>query len=151
MSKIHLTHLMPSLTGNSPSRGIQTLLVDIIVLQAKLENLSNQDFYFQKGKSNHAAHLESLKEQYEDFVETANGNDVDFFLERIREAELKMQKYCSPDRRLPLFAKAFVKASSTFQINYLQELIYFKGKFGTLKPLDELIKNEATLIQIFEL
>ena len=151
MPKIHSERILSFFTGNLPTNGIQALLCDIIVLQAKLENLKNQGFYFQKGKSNHAAHLESLKEQYADIVETANGNDVDFFLERIRGAELKMQKFCSPDSSLPLFAKAVVKVSLTSEISHLQDLLQVKGQFGKLKPLDELMKDETFLLRTFEL
>lgn len=151
MPKIRLQRILPLLSGALPENGTQSLVRDILVLQGKLDRLSEQDFYFQKGRESHQRRLDKMKEDYAQIVETANGNDVDFFLEGIREAELKMQEICSPESRHPMFAKAFVEAASNSKIIHLQDLLHAKSLFGKLKSLDELVKDEASLLKIFEL
>ncbi len=151
MSKIHLERIPPLLSGTLPKCGTNSLIRDILVLQGKLVRLSEQDFYFQKGRESHQRRLDKMKEEYAQIVETANGNDVDFFLEGIREVELKMQEICSPESRHSMFAKAFVEAASNSKISHLQDLLHAKSLFGKLKSLDELMKDEASLLKIFEL
>ncbi len=125
------------------------LLREIIVLQAKLDNIDEQDFYFQKGKDNHISHLESMKMKYAQMVETVNKNSVDYFLEQIKESESKMNEICSRGSTYPVFAKVLVQGTSISQIKYFQDLIQLKARFGTLKPLDELMKDENALMEIF--
>ena len=151
MSKLHLNRLTPLLTGFQSTTGIQSLLRNIVVLQAKLANPSGQDFYFQKGLDSHQRHLDEMKAEYAEMVSIANGNTLDDLLAQIKELEEKAQKICSPESTHPIFVKTMVQASSKAQISYLQDLVSAKGTFGTLKPLEELLKDEATLLRIFEL
>jgi len=149
MSKTSFNRIIPLLTKQEHSDGALGLLREIIVLQAKLDNIDEQDFYFQKGKDNHISHLESMKMEYAQMVETVNKNSVDYFLEQIKESESKMNEICSRGSTYPVFAKVLVQGTSISQIKYFQDLIQLKARFGTLKPLDELMKDENALMEIF--
>ena len=54
---------MPLFLKQGRLDGMFGLVLEIIVLRFKLDNLEKQDFYFQKGKENHMVRLESLKKQ----------------------------------------------------------------------------------------
>jgi len=92
-----------------------------------------------------------MKAEYAEMVSIANGNTFDDLLAKIKELEEQAQKICSPESTHPIFVKTMVQASSKVQIIYLQDLLRDKGTLGELKLLDELLKDEATLLRIFEL
>lgn len=147
MSKIAFDRIVPLLTKQEHLDGVLGLLRDIIVLQAKLGNLDRQDFYFQKGKTNHIARLESLKRKYAQIVETVNGNSVDYFLERVKTYENNIQKLTSKGYLNTTDQMALVMMKS--EITKYNNLLHAKGRFGTLKPLDEVMEDESGLIEIF--
>jgi len=149
MSKISFNRIIPLLTKQEHSDGALGLLREIIVLQAKLDNIDEQDFYFQKGKDNHISHLESMTMKYAEMVANVNNNSVDCLLEQVKEAESKMNEICSRESKHPVFAKVLVQGTSISQIKYFQDLIQLKARFGTLKPLDELMQDETALMEIF--
>ena len=93
MSKIYFDRILPLLTDKVSTTGVQGLLRDILILQDKLNNLDQQDFYFQKGQKSHRERQDGMKAEYALMVETANGNEVDFFLEGISEAEANIGHY----------------------------------------------------------
>lgn len=148
MSKITFDRIVPLLTQQEHLDGVLGLLRDIIVLQAKLDNLDKQDFYFQKGKINHLEHLESMKKQYSQIVKTVNGNSVDYFLEQVNEYESKAHKLTSKGY-LNMIDRIALNTVNN-EVSKYMNLIQIKGKFGTLKPLDELMQDENTLLEIFK-
>ena len=147
MSKIAFDRIIPLLTTQEHLDGVLGLLRDIIALQAKLDNLSGQDFYFQKGKANHVARLESLKRKYAQIVETVNGNTVDYFLEQVRTHESNIQKLTSKGYLNTIDQIALVMMKG--EITKYNNLLHAKGRFGTLKPLDEVMMDESGLLEIF--
>lgn len=147
MSKIALDRIIPLLTTQEHLDGVLGLVRDIIVLQAKLDNLDGQDFYFQKGKTNHITHLESLKRKYAQIVKTINGNTVDYFLEQVRTYENNIQKLTSKGYLNTIDQMALVMMKG--EISKYNNLLHAKGRFGTLKPLDEVMKDENGLLEIF--
>jgi len=149
MSKISFNRIVPLLTKQEHSDGALGLLREIIVLQAKLVNIDEQDFYFQKGKDNHISRLESMTMKYAQMVANINNNSVDYILEQINEAESKMNEICSRESKHPVFVKVSVHVNSISQIKYFQDLIQLKARFGTLKSLEELMNDENALLEIF--
>jgi superoxide dismutase len=149
MSKISLNRIIPLLTKQEHHSGVLGLLQEILVLQDKLDNLDRQSFYFQQGIHNHTAHLNALKRNYAQIVETVNNNSVDYFLEKIKGDEEKFKQICSRKIKHPIFVKVMVDAHINSEIAYLKMLIQAKGKFGTLKPLDDLIQDKNALLEIF--
>lgn len=147
MSKIAFDRIIPLLTKQEHLDGVLGLLRDIIVLEAKLDNLDRQDFYFQKGKTNHIARLESLKRKYAQIVETVNGNTVDYFLEQVKTYENNIQKLTSKGylNTIDQMALGMMKG----EISKYNNLLHAKGRFGTLKPLDEVMEDESGLVEIF--
>jgi hypothetical protein len=127
----------------------QGLLRDILCLQDKLNHLSQQDFYFQKGQESQQQKLNSMKAEYDQMVETANGNEVDFFLEGIIEAETNINHYHTRACTLPIFAKIILEAQALSRISRYRDAIEAKGLFGTLKPLEEVMEDEAALLRVF--
>lgn len=147
MSKISFNSIVPLLLESSPANVVQNLLREIIVLQAKLDRIGEQDFYFQKGQRSHEKRLEKMKSEYRQMVELVNNNDVDFFLEQIREAERKIKAieakgYLSSIEKL---------AYDSFhgQVEYFKSLLQAKGQYKKLKALDKLMEDEQTLITLF--
>lgn len=147
MPKIAFDRIVPLLTTQEHLDGVLGLLRDIIILQAKLDSLDRQDFYFQKGITNHIAHLEMMKRQYAQIVETVNGNSVDYFLEQVRTYENNIQKLTSKGylNTIDQIALGMMKG----EISKYNNLLHAKGRFGTLKPLDELMTDESGLMEIF--
>jgi hypothetical protein len=149
MSKIHFDHILPLLTDKTSTTGVQGLLRDILILQDKLNNLDQQDFYFQKGQESQRQRLDGMKAEYAQMVETANGNEVDFFLEGISEAEANIDHYHSRACTLPIFGKIILEAQAIARISRFKDAIEAKGLFGTLMPLEEVLEDEAALLRIF--
>jgi hypothetical protein len=114
-----------------------------------LNKLDQQDFYFQKGQESQQRNLNSMKAEYARMLETANGNEVDFFLEGISEAETNINHYHTRACTLPIFAKIILEAQALSRISRYKDAIEAKGLFGTLKPLEEVMEDEAVLLSIF--
>lgn len=149
MSKILFNSIVPLVTESSPVNGVQNLLREIIVLQAKLDRIDEQDFYFQKGRKSHETRLNQMKVEYSRIVELVNNNDVDYFLEQIKAAEEIFRKVCSLESTQPVFAKLMVDANTKSQIRYFKDLIQIKGQYKKLLTLDELMQDEQVLMDIF--
>lgn len=147
MSKISFDRIIPLLTNQEHLDGVLGMLREILVLQDKLDNPKRQDFYFQKGISNHISHLESLKNEYAKIVEIVNNNSVDYFLGEVNERKEKVQKLTSKGylNTIDQMALGMIKG----EISKFQNLLEIKGRFGTLKPLDELMQDESALMEIF--
>lgn len=150
MSKISFNAIVPLVVASSPADVVQSLLREIIVLQAKLDGIGKQDFYFQIGLKSHETKLAELKAEYGRIVELVNNYDVDYFLEQIKEAEEKFQQICSRERNHPVFAKVLTEAHLNAEIAYLKMLIQAKGQYKKLIPLNQIMQNQPVLIQIFE-
>ena len=149
MAKISFDRLVPLLTKQGPFDGVVGMLREIIVLQAKLDNLSGQDFYVQKGKGSHVKHLAALKRQYAQIIEMVNTNSVDYFLEEIGQAKDELLWVCSPESPYPIFAKRIVHASLHAKIGCLNDFLYIKGKFGRLKNLEKVSEDKGILMEVF--
>lgn len=149
MSKISFNAIVPLVVASSPADVVQTLLREIIVLQAKLDGIDKQDFYFQMGRKSHETKLDELKAEYGRIVELVNNHDVDYFLEQIKEAEEKFQQICSRESKHPVFVKVMVDAHLNAEIAYLKMLIQAKGQYKKLMPLDEIMHNQNALLEIF--
>lgn len=147
MSKISLNRIIPLLTNQEHLEGVLGMLRDILVLQDKLDNPERQDFYFQKGIPNHVSHLEALKNKYAKIVEIVNSNSVDYFLGEVNDYNNKVQKLTSKGylNTIDQMALSMMKG----EISRFQNLLGIKRRFGTLKPLDELMKDEKFLMEIF--
>jgi len=150
MSKISFNRIVPLIAQSPPADVVQSLLREIVVLQAKLEHLDQQDFYFQKGQKAHESRLENMKAEYSRIVDLVNSHEVDYFLEQIREAEEKFHKICSRESKHPVFVKVLVDAQLTSEIDYLRMLVQAKGDYQKLLPLQELMQDEQALLKIFE-
>lgn len=149
MSKISFNAVVPLVVASSPADVVQSLLREIIVLQAKLDGIAKQDFYFQMGHKSHETRLVELKSEYDRIVELVNNHDVDYFLEQIKEAEEKFQQICSRESNHPVFAKVLTEAHLNTEIAYLKMLIQAKGQYKKLMPLDEIMHNQNALLEIF--
>lgn len=147
MAKIPLERIMPLLTNQEHRDGPLGLLREILVLQSKIENPNTEDFYFQKGLANHKSHLESLKKEYAQMVETVNTNGVDYFLEQVKEYEGKLKKLTSKGylSTVDQIALGVIKN----QISNCKNLLHIKGQFGELKPLEKLMEDEEALMRVF--
>lgn len=150
MAKISFDRILPLFKEQQPANGVHGLLREIIVIQSKLDNLDKQDFYFQKGRKSNEKRLDEMKVEYSRIVEFVNGNDVDFFLGQIKDAEELFRKVCSPGSTQPVFAKIMVDANTKSRIRFFKDLIQVKGQYKNLKTLDELMKDEQALMKIFE-
>jgi hypothetical protein len=138
---------MPLFLKHGRSEGVFGLIREIIVLQCKLDNLDEQDFYFQKGQENHRDRLESLKEEYARLLEMINNNGVHFFLEQLAGKENDIRKITSK-RGISTHDQIALRALQD-QIEEYQNILHIKGKLGGLKPIDEFMSNEYILKEIF--
>jgi len=129
--KIRLERILPLLSGTLPKNGTQSLVRDILVLQGKLDRLSEQDFYFLKGAESFRRKLDGMKEQYALIAKMVNENTVDDLLSLKTEIEDKASQICSPKSNHPVFAKLLVRDVTTHEINLIQDAIQIKAKFGT--------------------
>lgn len=149
MSKISFNAIVPLVVASYPADVVQSLLREIIVLQAKLDTIDEQDICFQKDQKSHEKKLDEMKVEYSQIVELVNNNDVDYFLEQIKEAEEIFRKVCSPGSSQPVFVKLMVDANTKSQIGYFKDLIQIKGQYKKLMTLDELMHDEQVLLDIF--
>lgn len=121
----------------------------MIVLQAKLDGIGKQDFYFQMGRKSHETKLDELKAEYGRIVELVNNHDVDYFLEQIKEAEENFQQICSRESKHLVFAKVLTEAHLNAEIAYRKMLIQAKGQYKKLLTLDKIMQNHKVLVDIF--
>lgn len=148
MAKISFDRIVPLLKEQQPANGVQGLLREIIVLQSKLDNIDKQDFYFQKGRKSNETRLDEMKVEYSRIVEMVNGNDVDFFLGQIKEAERKIKAIEAKGYLSSIDRLAYNSFHS--QVEYFKSLLQAKGQYKNLKTLDELMQDENALMEIFE-
>lgn len=150
MAKLSFNSIVPLLAEPLPTDGVLNLLREIIVLQAKLNNIDDQDFYFQMGKKAHQGRLDKMKSEYSHIVELVNNNAVEYFLDQIKEAEETFRCFCSRESNHSVFVKVMVDDRTRSQISYFKMLLQAKGQYKKLKTLDELMQDENALIEIFE-
>ena len=103
------------------------------------------------GRDNHAANLGGMKQEYAELVAKINKYPVAYFEAKLRKVEDK-HRYYSDDKnwQSSRFIRAILLGSLSSEIKYYKEMIDIKQRFGTLKPLRQLLKDEEALRAIFE-
>ncbi len=84
-------------------------------------------------------------------VKLVNENTIDDLLALQTEIEAKAFRICSPKSNHSVSVKLLMRNVTTHEINLIQDAIQTKAKFGNLKPLEELEKDEPDLLKIFEI
>jgi hypothetical protein len=139
-----------SLVSETPSnRGICELVRSILVLEARLNNPGEQDFYFLKGRQNHRIKLESMQKQYAEAVEYANRHSIDDLENEIQKRKEEIRHLGTVACKQPVFVKVILDVTHRSKIGYCESLIEAKTLFGKLQPLDELVHDEDALRLVF--
>ena len=138
-----INKLIPLLVKETnPTDVISTLVRDIIVLEEKMNNAEEQSFYFQMGLGVHAHKLNALKADYKKYRGLINENSIDYFISRLNNAREKLYKVEEGNRTNPSFIHFLAKAGCKSDVTELENLIYAKSKYKTLKPLKEYLDNK---------
>ena len=130
-----------------PTNEVQTLLHTIITIQAKFEKDDAEDLRFQTTKDMHLNQLETAKERYTMLLGLVNEGslaDCNADIQRIKD-EIKnfKSKY-----EMNSITGMWVNKLNT-QLERACTFKEIKEKYNTLKPLDELLKDEKALMEMF--
>lgn len=139
--------LISFLEGFEPTNEVQTLLRDIVLLQAKFDNPDESDVFFQRSKDKQAEYLKLAKEKYSLLAETVNDGDSEGFDSHIQRIKDEREKFIAEHEMNSITGQKVNNLNS--QLDAVQSFKQAKEKYGTLKPLDELIKDEKVLMEVF--
>ena len=139
--------LISFLESFEPTNEVQTLLHTIITIQAKFEKDDVEDLHFQTTKNMHLNQLETAKERYTMLLGLVNEGslaDCNADIQRIKD-EIKhfKSKY-----EMNSITGMWVNKLNT-QLERACTFKEIKEKYNTLKPLDELMKDEKALLEMF--
>ena len=139
--------LISFLEGFEPTNEVQTLLRDIVLLQAKFDNPDEYDVFFQGSKDKQTEYLKLAKEKYSLLAETVNDGDLKGFDSHIQRIKDEREKFIAEHEMNSITGQKVNNLNS--QLDAVQSFKQAKEKYGTLKPLDELMKDENALMEIF--
>lgn len=148
MSKITTDRLLPFLAKQTQNDFIRKLIIEIITLEDKLNNVETQSWYFQKGEANHRLRLKRLKSEYKKMMEIININEPDFFIGKITDNEKTIQEMNA--KNYLGFINRFCLANATSDLYFYKTLLEYKNKFHVVKSFEEIKKDETFLKMIFE-
>jgi hypothetical protein len=139
--------LISFLEGFEPTNEVQTLLRNIVILQAKFDNPDESDVFFQGSKDKQAEYLKLAKEKYSLLAETVNDGDLDGFDSHIHRVKDEIKKFTSEHEMNSITGQKVNNLNS--QLDAVQSFKQAKEKYNILKSLDELMKDEKALMEIF--
>lgn len=137
--------LISFLEGFEPVNEVQTLLRNIVLLQVKLD--SEQDAFVQQTKDVQTEFLNLSKEKYALLVEVVNDGSLEQFNSHIQRIRDEIKQFTSEHEMNSITGQKVNSLNG--QLEAAKSFKSAKEKYGTLKPLDDLLKDEATLMQIF--
>ena len=137
--------LISFLEGFEPVNEVQTLLRNIVLLQAKLD--SEQDAFVQQTKDVQTEFLNLSKEKYALLVEVVNDGSLEQFNSHIQRIRDEIKQFTSEHEMNSITGQKVNSLNG--QLEAAKSFKSTKEKYGTLKTLDDLLKDEATLMQIF--
>lgn len=137
--------LISFLEGFEPINEVQTLLRNIVLLEAKID--SEQDASFQVTKDKQTEYLKLAKEKYSLFAETVNDGNSEGFDSHIQRIKDEKEKFIAEHEMNSITGQKVNNLNS--QLDAVQSFKQVKEKYDTLKPLDELMKDEKVLMEVF--
>ncbi len=138
--------LISFLEGFEPTNEVQTLLRNIVLLEAKLGD-EQQDVSFQKTKDKQIEFLNLSKEKYALLIEVVNDGSLEQFTSHIQKVKDEIKKFTS-EHEMNSITGQKVNALNG-QLEATKSFKVAKEKYNTLKPLNELMKDEKVLMEIF--
>ena len=141
-------NLISFLEEFKPIDGVQTLLRDIVLLQAKFDENAKGDLFFQTSKEMQAKLLNLGKEKYAKLVEIANESSLEQLNLQLEKVRTEIKTFTS-EHEMNSITGQKVNSLNT-QIDSIKLIIEAKEKYDILKPLDELMKDEQGLIKLFK-
>lgn len=138
--------LISFLEAFEPTNEVQTLLRNIVLLEAKLGD-EQQDVSFQKIKDKQIEFLNLSKEKYALLIEVVNDGSLEQFTSHIQKVKDEIKKFTSEHKMNSITGQKVNSLNG--QLEATKSFKAAKEKYGTLKPLDELMKDEKVLMEIF--
>ncbi len=133
------------LVDNRVLRSRANIILAYIDLKHKVDNCSEQSWYFQKALESHQKHLGFLKFIFQKFADSYNEATVDDYLDQIsinieRIKELESREFLNWMMRMAL--------NSTKNENvYLKSLIQLKSSLDTIKSLEYYAEKPEEFLQ----
>lgn len=137
--------LISFLEGFEPTNEVQTLLRSIVLLEVKKDG--EQDASFQKTKDKQTEFLNLSKEKYALLVEVVNDGSLEQFNSHIQKVKDEIKQFTSEHEMNSITGQKVNSLNG--QLEATKSFKVAKEKYGTLKPLDELMKDEKVLMEIF--
>jgi len=130
-----------------PVNEVQTLLRNIVLLQAKFEMNAEDDLLFQTSKEMQSKLLDMSMKKYALLVEVVNGSSLEQLNSHVEKVHSEIKKFASEHEMNSITGQKANTLNS--QLEATKSFKNAKEQYGTLKPLDEILKDEATLLEIF--
>ncbi len=143
MSKLDF---LPILYNNFGHPGIIQLILSILKLEEKLNDLDGQSEYFRWASQSHFKRLLALKKQYETMRLEYNENSLDLLINALKKEEHHLQKGIKST--LPIFAKIVIKKASDNRIARLRDYIKTKAVTDRLPSITKLKNDEDLLLKL---
>lgn len=137
--------LISFLEGFEPTNEVQTLLRSIVLLEVKIDG--EQDASFQVTKDKQPEFLNLSKEKYTLLVEVLNDGSLEQFNSHIQKVKDEIKQFTSEHEMNSITGQKVNSLNG--QLEATKSFKVAKEKYGTLKPLDELMKDEKVLMEIF--
>ena len=138
--------ITPFLTNNFVHPGIIQLILSILKLEEKLNDLDGQSEYFKWASQSHFKRLLALKKQYETMRLEYNENSLDLLINALKKEEHHLQKGIKST--LPIFAKIIIKKASDDRIARLRDYIKTKAVTDRLPGINELRDDTDLLLKL---
>ena len=139
--------LISFLEGFEPTNEVQTLLHTIFTIQAKFEKNDEEDSFFQTSKEVQFKLLEMAKKKYTLLTEVVNDGSLEQFNSHIQKVKDEIKQFISEHEMNSITGQKVNSLNG--QLEATKSFKVAKEKYGTLKPLDELMKDEKVLMEIF--
>jgi hypothetical protein len=120
--------------------GIRDLILDMLVLDEKLQDVENQSVYFRWAVEANRERLVRLIKRYEGLRKEYNRMAVDDLLELIKKEE----EFVIPSS-FPLHGKQILKSRQLHLINKYRDYLSLKSEVPELPAFDDLKRDESLI------
>ena len=139
--------LISFLENFEPTNEVQILLQDIILLQAKFNKNDDEDLFFQTSKELHVELLNLGKEKYAKLVKFVNDGSIEQFTSHIQKIKVEIKQFTNKYEMNSITGQKV--NSLNRQLQTVETIMIVKEKYSTLKPLNELIEDEKSIMELF--
>lgn len=131
---------------NKKESNFVNLILEIAKLHKQLSEKENHSFYWKKAEPSYRKELQKLENEFNKIKDFVNNNSSDYFIKKLSDVKEEYNGLRNTKPRNSFFM--YRLKSLEKKIEYIENILELKQKFGKLLDLEEYLGSKEKLIKL---